>query len=192
MVANDPIGLIFSFGAIFLLVYCGSFLVLRRGRLRLLVLLPAFLALVALITYGYDQKYQMLIWQQRSQSSVCRPLRRSPSARFSPHDPSTCAAGAAGPNGRVDHQSPLRRREGSALQPDGRGEEAEHRAPAARSRRRPLQAREAGGHTGSGYHRNGRRRRVAGIGRVRRHGGRRRPRLRSRRDPKSLRARPRA
>ena len=61
MVANDPIGLIFAFGAIFLLVYCGSFLVIRRGPRRFLVLPPALLALVALITYGYDQKYQMLI-----------------------------------------------------------------------------------------------------------------------------------
>ena len=41
MVANDPIGLIFAFGAIFLLVYCGSFLVIRRGPRRFLVLPPA-------------------------------------------------------------------------------------------------------------------------------------------------------
>jgi diacylglycerol kinase family enzyme len=61
MVANDPVGLVLAFGAIFLLVYCGSFLVLRRGARRFLVLFPAFLALVALITYGYDQKYQMLL-----------------------------------------------------------------------------------------------------------------------------------
>ena len=39
MVANDPVGLILAFGAIFLLVYCGSFLMIRRGRIRLLVLL---------------------------------------------------------------------------------------------------------------------------------------------------------
>src|SRR5215208_3332150 len=61
MVADDPIGLIFAFGAIFLLVYSGSFLLIRRGRRRFLVLPLAFFALVALIGYGYDQKYQMLI-----------------------------------------------------------------------------------------------------------------------------------
>jgi hypothetical protein len=61
MVANDPVGLIFAFASIFLVVYCGCFLLIRRGLIRLLVLPPALLALVALFTYGYDQKFQMLV-----------------------------------------------------------------------------------------------------------------------------------
>jgi diacylglycerol kinase family enzyme len=61
MVANDPFGLIISFGSIFLAVYCGWFFLIRRGPIRLLVLPPALLALVALVGYGYDQKYQMLL-----------------------------------------------------------------------------------------------------------------------------------
>jgi diacylglycerol kinase family enzyme len=61
MVANDPVGLIFSFGAVFVLVYSGWFVLIRRGLIRLLVLPPALLALIALFTYGYDQKYQMLL-----------------------------------------------------------------------------------------------------------------------------------
>jgi diacylglycerol kinase family enzyme len=61
MVANDPVGLIFAFGSVFVVVYAGWFLLIRRGLIRLLVLPPALLALVALFTYGYDQKYQMLL-----------------------------------------------------------------------------------------------------------------------------------
>ena len=43
MVANDPVGLVLAFGSIFLVVYCGWFLLIRRGLIRLLVLPPALL-----------------------------------------------------------------------------------------------------------------------------------------------------
>jgi diacylglycerol kinase family enzyme len=59
MIANDPVGLVFAFGAIFLLVWCGWFFLLRRGPKRLLVLLPALLAVLVLVAYGFDQKYQL-------------------------------------------------------------------------------------------------------------------------------------
>ena len=75
MVANDPVGLVLSFGSIFLVVYCGWFLLIRRGLIRLLVLPPAFLALVALFTYGYDQKYQMLILAAALAISQIQPTR---------------------------------------------------------------------------------------------------------------------
>ena len=61
MVANDPVGIAIAFGSVFVLVFCVWFFLLRRGLVRLLLLLPALLALVALFTYGYDQKFQMLI-----------------------------------------------------------------------------------------------------------------------------------
>jgi len=61
MVANDPVGLILAFASVFVVVYAGWFLLIRRGLIRLLVLPPALLALVALFTYGYDQKYQLLV-----------------------------------------------------------------------------------------------------------------------------------
>jgi diacylglycerol kinase family enzyme len=61
MVANDPVGLVFAFASVFMVVYAGWFLLIRRGLIRLIVLPPALLALVALFTYGYDQKYQLLV-----------------------------------------------------------------------------------------------------------------------------------
>ena len=61
MLANDPVGLIFAFASIFLVVYCGWFFLIRRGLIRLLVIPPALLGLAALVGYGYDQKYQMLL-----------------------------------------------------------------------------------------------------------------------------------
>jgi diacylglycerol kinase family enzyme len=61
MVANDPVGLAIAFASVFVLVFCVWFFLLRRGLVRLLLLFPAFLALVALFTYGYDQKYQLLV-----------------------------------------------------------------------------------------------------------------------------------
>jgi diacylglycerol kinase family enzyme len=61
MVANDPVGLVIAFGSVFVLVFCAWFFLLRRGLIRLVVVLPAFLAVVALFTYGYDQKYQLLV-----------------------------------------------------------------------------------------------------------------------------------
>jgi len=61
MVANDPVGLILAFGSVFVVVYSGWFLLIRRGLIRLLVLPPALLAIIALFTYGYDQKYQVVV-----------------------------------------------------------------------------------------------------------------------------------
>jgi diacylglycerol kinase family enzyme len=61
LVANDPVGLVFSFLSVFLVVFSVWFLLVRRGLRRLLILPLAFFALVALLTYGYDQKYQLLV-----------------------------------------------------------------------------------------------------------------------------------
>jgi hypothetical protein len=61
MIANDPVGLAIAFASVFVLVFCVWFFLLRRGLVRLLLLIPAFLAVVALFTYGYDQKYQLLV-----------------------------------------------------------------------------------------------------------------------------------
>jgi diacylglycerol kinase family enzyme len=61
MVANDPVGLAIAFASVFVVVFCLWFFLLNRGLVRLILLLPALLALVALVTYGYDQKYQLLV-----------------------------------------------------------------------------------------------------------------------------------
>jgi diacylglycerol kinase family enzyme len=61
MVANDPVGLAIAFASVFVLVFCVWFFLLNRGLGRLILLLPALLALTALGTYGYEQKYQLLI-----------------------------------------------------------------------------------------------------------------------------------
>ena len=59
MIANDPVGLVFAFLAVFGLVWCIWYFLIRRGLKRLLVLPLALLALIALFTYGYDQKFQL-------------------------------------------------------------------------------------------------------------------------------------
>ncbi len=59
MVANDPVGLVVAFGSVFVLVFCVWYLLIRRGLMRLVALPFAWLAIVALFTYGYDQKYQL-------------------------------------------------------------------------------------------------------------------------------------
>jgi diacylglycerol kinase family enzyme len=61
LVANDPVGLVISFVSLFLVVFSAWVLFLHSGARRLLILPVGFLALVALITYGYDQKYQLLV-----------------------------------------------------------------------------------------------------------------------------------
>ena len=61
MVANDPVGLVISFIAIFLVAFSGWFFVTRRGVVRLLVLPLGFFALLALVTYAYDQKYMLIV-----------------------------------------------------------------------------------------------------------------------------------
>ena len=60
LVANNPVGLVFSFVSVFLIVFFAWFVLTTRGRRRLLVLPIALLALVALGTYGYDQKYTLI------------------------------------------------------------------------------------------------------------------------------------
>jgi len=61
LIANDPVGLVLSFVSVFLIVFFTWFSLTRRGVRRLLVLPIALLALVALGTYGYDQKYQLVV-----------------------------------------------------------------------------------------------------------------------------------
>ena len=61
LIANDPVGLVLSFVSLFLVVFFAWFIVTRRGVRRWLVLPIAFLALLALGTYGYDQKYQLAV-----------------------------------------------------------------------------------------------------------------------------------
>jgi diacylglycerol kinase family enzyme/uncharacterized membrane protein (UPF0136 family) len=59
LIANDPVGLVFSFVSVFLVVFFAWFILTRRGLRRWLVLPIALFALIALGTYGYDQKYQL-------------------------------------------------------------------------------------------------------------------------------------
>ena len=61
LIANDPVGLVLSFVSLFLVVFFAWFIVTRRGVRRWLVLPIAFLALLALGSYGYDQKYQLAV-----------------------------------------------------------------------------------------------------------------------------------
>jgi len=61
LVANDPVGLVISFVAVFLVAFSVWFLVTRRGIVRLLVLPLAFFALIALVTYAHDQKYMLIV-----------------------------------------------------------------------------------------------------------------------------------
>jgi diacylglycerol kinase family enzyme len=59
LIANDPVGLVLSFVWVFLVVFVAWFVLTRRGVRRWLIVPVAFFALVALGTYGYDQKYQL-------------------------------------------------------------------------------------------------------------------------------------
>jgi diacylglycerol kinase family enzyme len=61
MVANDPVGLVISFVSVFLAVFSAWIVLIRKSRLRFLVLPLGFVAVQVLITYGYDQKYQLLV-----------------------------------------------------------------------------------------------------------------------------------
>jgi diacylglycerol kinase family enzyme len=61
LVVNDPVGLVISFVAVFLVALCGWLLATRRGVARLLVVPLAFLALLTLVTYAYDQKYMLVV-----------------------------------------------------------------------------------------------------------------------------------
>ena len=61
MVANDPVGLVISFVSVFLIVFSAWIVLIRKSLLRFLVLPLAFVAVQVLITYGYDQKYQLLV-----------------------------------------------------------------------------------------------------------------------------------
>ncbi len=60
LVANDPVGLVLSFFAVFLVAFSAWMFLISRGILGLLVLPLALFAVVALATYGYDQKFQLL------------------------------------------------------------------------------------------------------------------------------------
>ena len=63
-----------------------------------------------------------------------RPLRStSPSSAAPARGAPACTARSAGTEGCADHQPQVGRREGEALQPAGGGEEAQHRALAARA-----------------------------------------------------------
>jgi diacylglycerol kinase family enzyme len=61
LVANDPVGFVLLFVSVFLVVFSVWILLVKQSSLRLLVLPLGFLAAVALVTYGYDQKYQLLV-----------------------------------------------------------------------------------------------------------------------------------
>ena len=61
LIANDPVGLVLSFVSLFLIVFFAWFILTRRGIRRLLVLPIVLVALIALGTYGYDQKYQLVV-----------------------------------------------------------------------------------------------------------------------------------
>jgi len=59
-VANDPVGLVFSFLSVFLVAFSVWFFLVRRGIVRVVVVPLALFALLALGTYGYDQKYMLV------------------------------------------------------------------------------------------------------------------------------------
>ena len=61
MAAYNPVGLVVAFASVFVIAFCAWFFFVRSGLVRLLVLLPALLGLIALITYGYQQKYGLLV-----------------------------------------------------------------------------------------------------------------------------------
>jgi diacylglycerol kinase family enzyme len=61
LIVNDPVGLVLSFVSLFLVVFFAWFIVTRRGVRRWLVMPIALLAVLALGTYGYDQKYQLAV-----------------------------------------------------------------------------------------------------------------------------------
>jgi len=61
MLANDPVGPVIAFASVFVVAFSAWLLLVRRGLLRLLVVPPAVLALIAIGTYGYDQKYMLLL-----------------------------------------------------------------------------------------------------------------------------------
>ena len=61
LIANDPVGLVISFVSVFLVVYSMWFFLIRRGVVRFLLLPVALFGLISLITYGYDQKYMLVV-----------------------------------------------------------------------------------------------------------------------------------
>jgi diacylglycerol kinase family enzyme len=61
LIANDPVGLVLSFVSVFLVVFFVWFILTRRGARRWLVVPIIWIALLALGTYGYDQKYQLAV-----------------------------------------------------------------------------------------------------------------------------------
>jgi diacylglycerol kinase family enzyme len=61
MIANDPVGLVLAFGSVFVIVFSGWYLLIGRSLVRFVAVPFALLALIALFTYGYDQKYQLAI-----------------------------------------------------------------------------------------------------------------------------------
>jgi diacylglycerol kinase family enzyme len=61
LVANDPVGLVISFVSVFLVVFSAWIVLVRKSLLRFLVVPLCFVAVQVLITYGYDQKYQLLV-----------------------------------------------------------------------------------------------------------------------------------
>ena len=61
MAGYNPVGLVVTFASVFVIAFCAWFFFVRRGPIRLLVLLPALLGLIGLITYGYQQKYALMV-----------------------------------------------------------------------------------------------------------------------------------
>jgi diacylglycerol kinase family enzyme len=61
MAAYNPVGLVVAFASVFVVAFCAWFFFVRRGPLRLFVLLPALLGLIGLITYGYQQRYGLVV-----------------------------------------------------------------------------------------------------------------------------------
>ena len=121
LVANDPVGLVFTFVSVFLIAW---FFLVRRGVRRLLVLPLGLFALVALLTYGYDQKYQLVVIRAAGALRARRPLcGTSPSSAASARGAPACTARAAGTERCADHQSQIGGRKGRALSVTRRGEE---------------------------------------------------------------------
>ena len=148
LVANDPVGLVFTFVSVFLIAFSAWFFLVRRGVRRLLVLPLGLFALVALLTYGYDQKYQLVVmiallvlFGLAARYAVRHhqaPLQHAVHRHARPAQPAQKGVLIINPksgDGKAER-----------FQSTRRGEKEKRRAAPARAGRRPVRPGEAGDH----------------------------------------------
>ena len=167
LIANDPVGLVLSFFvSVFAVVFFVWFVLTRRGAGRWLVVPIVVIALLALGTYGYDQKYYLAVM-------LVLLLLFGALARFAVrHDQAPVRPAA---HGHARRLQPTKRGV-LIINPRSGGGKAERRTCPAQARdaasvvfsarRRPAGTRRARGHRRRGRARHGRRRRLAGPRRL--------------------------